>query len=155
MIKSPDLQRFDSRSCMYALRYGRSHIHGVGVFALECIPRGKKVIEYTGERLTTAQATRRYRRILSDGNRPNCLLRLNHRWILDGARHGSGAERINHSCDPNLRPKNTNGHMWFLSKRRIHIGEELTLDYRYGADLPSVRCRCGTCNCRGTINLKR
>jgi uncharacterized protein len=156
MREPTKIPRFNPRTSKYPLRFGRSGIHRVGVFAVDPIPRGKKVIEYTGERLTLAQAKRRFRRIwVPGGKRAIYLLRLNRRWVLDGAFHGSGAERINHSCDPNLKPKRTPGRMWFLSKRRIRPGEELTLDYEISAEAPRVRCRCGARNCRGTINRKK
>jgi len=156
MIKRADLPRFNSRTCKHALRYGRSHIHRLGVFAVEAISRGQKVIEYTGERLTMAQATRRFWRTWSPGTkRPVYLVQLSRRWVLDGAFHGSGAERINHSCEPNLKAKRISGHVWFLSKRAIKPGEELTVDYLFSPEAPVVRCRCGALSCRGTINLKR
>jgi len=137
----------DPRFSMYSLRIGRSAIHKIGVFAAEEIPRGKRVIEYTGERLTIPQAVARF-----GGRRPIYLLRLNRRWFLDGVEKGSGAERVNHCCDPNLKRKKIRGRMWFFSRRRIHRGEELTLDYLVSPKAPIVRCRCGSPNCRGTIN---
>src|ERR1700754_1185602 len=38
----------------------RSGIHGLGAFAIRDIPKGTKVIEYTGERISNAEADRRY-----------------------------------------------------------------------------------------------
>ena len=38
---------------------GQSAIHGRGVYARELIPDGTPVIEYTGERITKAEAARR------------------------------------------------------------------------------------------------
>jgi uncharacterized protein len=155
MSKLQKPPQIDPRFSKYPLRVYRSRIHRVGVFAVEAIPRGKKVIEYTGERITMAQATARFKRIwVPGGKRAIYLLRLNRRWVLDGAFHGSGAERINHGCDPNLKPKRIRGRMWFLSKRRIQPGEELTFDYRFSPRGPVIRCQCGSRNCRGTINRK-
>ena len=67
---------------------------------------------------------------------------------------GSGAEIINHSCDPNLRSCIVGGHILYMSKRAIRRGEELTVDYRFSDKIEKVRCRCGSSVCRGTINLK-
>jgi SET domain-containing protein len=67
---------------------------------------------------------------------------------------GSGAEIINHSCDPNLRSTIRNGHILYISKREIQPGEELTVDYRFSDDIGRVKCSCGARNCRGQINLK-
>ena len=72
---------------------------------------------------------------------------------LDGAFGGSGAEIINHSCDPNLRTWNFKGHILYMSKRVIRPGEELTVDYRFSDKIDKVKCRCGSPNCRGVINL--
>jgi hypothetical protein len=57
----------DPRYAKYPLRVGRSRIHGFGVFAVETIPRGRKVIEYTGERLNPQQARTRQRKVWSRG----------------------------------------------------------------------------------------
>ena len=38
----------------------RSKIHGKGVFAAKRIPRGTRVIEYLGERISHAEADARY-----------------------------------------------------------------------------------------------
>src|SRR5690349_17005616 len=38
----------------------RSPIHGLGAFALTDIPKGTRVIEYTGEKVSNAEADRRY-----------------------------------------------------------------------------------------------
>jgi SET domain-containing protein len=154
--KQLELRRFNPQTSKFPLRYGRSPIHSVGLFSDGPIPRGKKVIEYTGERLTIAQADARFRRNwVPGGKRPLYMLRISGRWVLDGAFDGSGAERINHSCDPNLKPFKTRGHMWFVSRRGIQPGEELTLDYQVSPNAPLVRCRCRSTHCRGTINVKK
>jgi uncharacterized protein len=156
MKRGPKLPRFNPRTSRYPLRYGCSRIHRVGVFAVEAIPRGKKVIEYTGERLTVAEAAKRFWRIWAPGGeRPIYLLPLNRRWVLDGAFHGSGAERINHCCAPNLTHKRIPGRVWYVSRRRIQPGEELTIDYGTSPDAPIIRCSCGAPNCRGTLNRKK
>lgn len=41
------------------------------------------------------------------------------------------------------------------SRRRIRVGEELTIDYRYPADLAPIPCLCGETACRGIINLQQ
>jgi hypothetical protein len=82
------------------------------------------------------------------------LFTLDDYWTLDGALGGSGAEIINHSCDPNLYAWIFKGHILYMSKRAIEAGEELTVDYRFSEKIDKVRCRCGSPHCRGTINLK-
>jgi SET domain-containing protein len=73
-----------------------SAIHRVGVFSGAAIPAGRKVIEYTGHRISRREADRRAGRSL------HYLFNLDADWCIDGASGGSGAELINHSCDPNL-----------------------------------------------------
>jgi SET domain-containing protein len=73
---------------------------------------------------------------------------------LDGAVGGSGAEYINHCCEPNIRTWITKGHILYMSNRDIRRGEELTVDYHFAKNIETVPCFCGAKNCRGTINVK-
>jgi len=82
------------------------------------------------------------------------LFTLDNYWTIDSACGGSGAEYINHSCDPNLWTWILKGHILYMSKRWIEIGEELTVDYHFSKDVETVPCSCGAANCRGTINIK-
>jgi len=139
---------------LWNLRVARSRIHRLGVFATICIPRARKVIEYTGERITTKEALRRFEKILRSPARDRriCFFHLSSRSLIDGAIGGSGAEWINHSCDPNLRARKIGKRIFYFSRRRIHQGEELTIDYRLPKTALRVACRCGSRACRGTIN---
>jgi SET domain-containing protein len=65
---------------------------------------------------------------------------------------GSGAEYINHSCDPNLYAWNFRGHILYMSKRAIKRGEELTIDYCFSKKIERVPCLCHSPKCRGAIN---
>jgi uncharacterized protein len=146
----------DRRFARFGLRIARSKIHGAGVFALEEIPPGVKVIEYSGERVTVREATVRSRRWERRGAREAIYLAyVSRECVIDGARGGCGAELINHSCAPNLGGRVRRSRLWFISRQRIRAGEELTLDYRVDATAVKVACRCGAKNCRGTINLTR
>jgi uncharacterized protein len=144
----------ESRYTAFRLRIRRSRIHGFGVFALEVIPKGKLVVEYSGELISRAAARRRFLRAWFSRGRRLYLARLNSYWVVDGAQGGSGAELINHSCDPNLQWKRFGGRLFFVARRRIRRGEELLLDYSFRKDGPRVVCRCGAASCRGTINTK-
>ena len=139
----------------FALRVIRSPIDRFGVVAAEDIPAGRKVIEYTGERITRREANRRYGLILrSRGAKRFYFFVLDRKWVIDGAVAGSGAELINHGCDPNLARRRIRGHILYFSRRRIRRGEELTIDYHYASDTIVQNCRCGSPKCRGTLNLK-
>jgi len=138
----------DSRYCCFRLRAGQSAIHRWGVYAEEPIPANRKVIEYTGERISRRETKRR-----SNGGEFNYLFTLDRYWTVDGAAGGSGAEFINHSCDPNCAARIITGHILYFSRRDIHLGEELTVDYRFDSRVEIVTCGCRSVKCRGTINL--
>jgi SET domain-containing protein len=140
--------RIDPRMACFRLRLDRSGIHGWGVYAAERIPSRRKVIEYTGERINRRETRRR-----GFGER-TYLFTLDNYWTLDGAVGGSGAELINHSCNPNLITWVFKGHILYMSKRDIRRGEELTVDYHFSDKIEDVPCRCGSALCRGTINIK-
>jgi SET domain-containing protein len=128
---------------------GRSSIHRWGVYAAEPIPSRRKVIEYTGEKISRREAKRR-----SDSRPHVYLFKINDYWCKDGAVGGSGAEYINHSCDPNLFYRIVYEHILYIAKRDIRRGEELTVDYQFAEDAERVPCSCGTPACRGTINVR-
>ena len=132
----------------YRLSVQPSEIHRWGVYAEEFIPQGRKIIEYTGERCNRRETSKRA------GGKLNYIFTLNDYWSLDGSVGGSGAEFINHSCDPNCYAWVFRGHILYMAAREIHPGEELTIDYHFDADVPPVKCACGASTCRGTINLK-
>jgi SET domain-containing protein len=125
----------------------QSKIHQRGVYAGERIPARRKVIEYTGEKISRRETKRRGQGDLT------YLFTLDDYWTLDGACGGSGAEIINHSCDPNLYAWNFQKHILYMSRRVIERGEELTIDYRFDKHVERVPCLCKARNCRGTINL--
>lgn len=139
--------RIDPRFAAYRLQLRRSPIHRWGVYAAQPIPVRRKVIEYTGERISRRETLRRGQDELT------YLFALDSYWTLDGAVGGSGAEFINHSCDPNLYSCNLKGHIIYMSKRSIEAGEELTVDYLFSKKIGPVPCRCGSRKCRGTINV--
>jgi len=143
----PGAPRIDPRLACFCLKTGRSGIHGWGVYAAEPIPARRKVIEYTGERISRKETRRR-----GLGER-TYLFTLDNYWTLDGAVGGSGAELINHSCDPNLYSWIFKGHILYMSKRSIRKGEELTVDYHFSDKIDAVPCRCSSALCRGTINI--
>jgi SET domain-containing protein len=144
LVRTPSI---DTRYCRYRLEIRESRIHQRGVYALEPIPARRKVIEYTGQKIGRRET---YKRGQGD---ITYLFTLDDYWTLDGAVGGSGAEIINHSCDPNLYTWNFKGHILYMSKRAIRRGEELTVDYRFSTKIERVPCACGARKCRGTINL--
>lgn len=141
--------RISEKHACFRLSVRPSRIHRWGVFAEEFIPKGRKVIEYTGEKISRRETARRARR------RYNYLFTLDAYWTIDGSVGGSGAEFINHSCEPNCVARICKGHILYFAARDIQPGEELTVDYRFDPDVEQVKCRCGAPGCRGTINLRK
>ena len=117
------------------------------MYAEQDMPANRKVVEYTGERISRKETKIRASRPL------NYIFTLDKYWSLDGSVGGSGAEYINHSCQPNVVARILKGHILYFSKRRIRKGEELTVDYHFDKDVERVPCACGAAKCRGTINL--
>ena len=140
--------RIDPRHTCFDIVIRRSKIHRYGVYANQRIPAHRKVIEYTGMRLNRKQAA------AIDSGEYTYLFAVDDYWTLDGAQGGSGAEIINHSCEPNLRTSIVHGHILYWSKRVIKAGEELTVDYRFSNKIERVPCLCGAKGCRGVINVK-
>jgi uncharacterized protein len=146
LVRAPSI---DLRYACFKMIIRRSKIHRYGVYAEECIPANRKVIEYTGERINRFEAKRRA------GGNLTYLFAVDPYWTLDGAVGGSGAEIINHSCDPNLISRVMKGHVLYMSLREIVPGEELTVDYHLDWNPPPTPCRCGTAKCRGTLEIRR
>lgn len=143
----PDaVPRLDPAACRFALRHGRSAIHRWGIFCAEPIPARRRVIEYTGQKIDWAEAYRRRIRARI------YLYWTGPRSAIDGAIGGSGAEFINHSCEPNLIARIRRGRVMLVSLRRIEAGEELLLDYQIGGNDTLLECRCGAPSCRGYMN---
>ncbi len=80
------------------------------------------------------------------------LFILDDKCVIDGSLGGSGAEFINHSCEPNLVTRIMKGHILYMSLLAIQKGEELTVDYNYDNRDETRHWTCGTRICRGTIN---
>jgi uncharacterized protein len=139
------ISRIRHKSARFRLRIGRSPIHRLGVFALEDIPAGHRVIEYTGRRLSQIQAGK-----LKQGEEEYVITGSSGQ-LIDGSAGGSGAELINHSCDPNLTWWSRKGRIFFFSRRPIAAGEELTIYYGYPTKAHRLPCHCGERRCRKTL----
>lgn len=148
--KSPATPVVDIRYTCFKLDIKPSKIHRWGVYAGEDIPARRKVMEYTGERINRKETKRRS----EEQAHMIYLFTLDKYWTLDGSVGGSGAQYINHCCDPNIVSEIRKGHIIYMSRRAIRKGEELTVDYHFAKDIEKIPCKCGTTACRGTINLK-
>jgi SET domain-containing protein len=124
----------------------KSTIQGDGCFATTSFQRWHKIANYTGERITNAEAKRRAKR------KRLRICGIDNRWSLDGSKGGNGTHYINHSCEPNAFMKILYGHILFIALRNIEAGEEITIDYEETLHSNKKRCTCGAPSCRGTIN---
>ena len=134
-----------------------SPLHGLGVFAARRIPRGTRVIEYLGERVSHAEADRRYDH-KDAGDSHTFLFIVDERTVIDAGVDGNEARFVNHSCEPNCESVIENQRVYIDAIRPIEPGEELTYDYqikREADDPPDIdavfACRCGVEGCRGSM----
>ena len=142
----------------------KSTIHGNGVFALEALRKGERVIEYKGLRRTHAEVDADDAGDVESGH--TFLFTLNDDYVIDANYKGNDARWINHSCAPNCEAviaeaegdDRTADKVFIEAIRDIKPGEELT--YNYGITLaerhtPRLKkiweCRCGSRKCTGTM----
>ena len=119
----------------------RRTVTGLGVFALEDIPAGKRIAEYTGPLVSNEEVARR--------RTGKYFFGVNSKWSIDGTPRSNTARYINHSCRPNAEAIVTSRRrVWIWSKRKIRAGEEITYDYgrEYFDDhIKPVGCKCEKC----------
>ena len=134
-----------------------SPLHGLGVFALQRIGKGTRIIEYLGERVSHAEADRRYESKDASDNH-TFLVIVDTRTVIDAGVNGNEARFVNHACAPNCESVIENSRVFIDAIRNIVPGEELTYDYqiqREADDPPDIdaifACRCGLKGCRGTM----
>ncbi len=111
--------------------------HGLGLFTLDPIPKGKRLIEYVGPYVTNEEVERRYTGKYFFG--------VNSKWSIDGTPRYNTARYINHSCRPNCEAIIHGRRVWIWSKRAIKAGEELS--YNYGKDYFDIHLNSNGCKC--------
>ena len=137
----------------------KSKVHGTGIFASNNIRKGKKVIEYLGEKISKSEGDRRsniriQKYLNSKTTGSVYIFELNSKYDIDGSPLYNKARYINHSCRPNCEVKIINGHIWIYSIKNIKKNDELSYDYGYEFDKDDYKdhiCRCGAKNCIGYI----
>lgn len=134
-----------------------SRIHGTGVFALQPIRKGRRIVEYTGDRVSHREADARYQD-KDEADNHTFLFIVDRRTVIDAGVNGNDARFINHSCAPNCETAIENRRVYIYALRDIVPGEELAYDYqiqREEGDPPNIEeifgCRCGAAKCRGTM----
>lgn len=139
----------------------RSAIHGRGVFAVNAVARGERILEYTGERISHEEADRRYGEIHENSSH-TMLFAANDEIVIDATKRGGPARWINHSCSPNCEADEIDGRVFISAARAIRPGQELLYDYNLVLEerhTPKLKrehpCHCGARNCRGTLLGKK
>ena len=134
-----------------------SPVHGKGAFALRRIPKGTRIVEYLGERVSHREADHRYEgRDADDAH--TFLFIVDSRTVIDAGVDGNDARFLNHSCNPNCESVIESRRVFIEAVRTIEPGEEMTYDYQIykeEGDPENIdevfACRCGFANCRGTM----
>lgn len=121
-----------------------SPIEGDGWFAGDDMDAGVVVVRFGGRLVDTAELAA----LFGAGPYVDTI-------SVDEATHlvmpsGTAAHFGNHSCDPNLAHV---GPYELATRRAVHTGEELTVDYatHSAAGGLDMACRCAAPRCRGRI----
>jgi len=134
-----------------------SPVHGRGVFAVQPIKKGARIIEYLGDRVSHEAADKRYEDHDENDNH-TFLFIVDKHTVIDAGVGGNDARFINHQCEGNCESVIENRRVFIDATRDISPGQELGYDYEIGRekdDPPNVdeiyACRCGSPKCRGTM----
>ena len=109
---------------------------GLGLFALNDIKKGSKIIQYTGIKIPRDDLSR---------HKGRYLFTLNDKWTIDGRSRDNIARYANHSCRPNADTITTARTIWIIAKRKIRAGEEIT--YNYGKEYFNQFIKPNGCKC--------
>jgi uncharacterized protein len=117
---------------------------GLGIFAVEPIPRGETVCAFGG----TITGRDEFDRL--DQHRRSHSIQIDYDLYLVGPAELAPADYVNHSCEPNA---GLLGNVIVVAMTDIAPGEEICFDYAMcdTDDYDEFVCECGTARCRGLI----
>jgi SET domain-containing protein len=135
----------------------KSSVHGRGVFALQAIAAGQRILEYRGEVTSWRRACDRYRRSGVRGH--TFIFGLADGRVIDGSVGGNSARWLNHSCQPNCEAvEDERGRVFVETLEDVMPGEELCIAYGLTIDeaitpelIADYACRCGAKRCTGSM----
>ena len=116
----------------------KSKIQGLGVFAGKDFKRNEIVIKWD----TSNQLTKKQFDALDEKGR-KYIANVDGKFIVQQA----PAKYVNHSCNPNTYVRN----FCDVAKRDIKKGEEITSDYGEDTEGFTMKCNCGSKDCRKII----
>lgn len=155
--KASAVKPFDSLAVSPLVEARNSPIHGRGVYAIAPIKKGTRIFEYLGDRITHAEADRRYE-MKGDDDGHTFLFIASNRTVIDAGVGGNDARFINHHCKPNCETVIEGSRVFIDAIRNIQPGDELGYDYQLTwestdepEELALYSCRCGAKRCRGTM----
>jgi len=126
----------DQGGGLYAIK---RTVTGLGLFATKPIPKGKRIVEYTGPFILNKDVEQ------SNGK---YFFGINSKWSIDGSPRTNIARYINHSCKPNAEAIISGRSVWIWARKKIKAGEEITYDYGreyFEGVIESLGCRCRKC----------
>jgi uncharacterized protein len=112
---------------------------GLGLFAMEDIPKGVCYIEYFGRPISEKE---KY-----DSN-SKYLFEIDSKITVDGTDRKNIARYVNHSCKPNSEANIYKKRIYFLTIKNVKAGEELCYDYGkeyFDEHIKPKGCRCIKC----------
>lgn len=111
---------------------------GLGLYTVDPIKKGDKVIQYGGYKITDDEADQKGGKYLFDI--------LDSKYTIDGTPRWNLARYANHACKSNCEAAWYGQQVWICAKRNIAPGEELTYNYgkEYFQDLlgGAKHCKC-------------
>jgi uncharacterized protein len=112
---------------------------GRGLFSVDPIERGARIVAYTGRVLSEEE---KYT------SKSKYLFEVNERMTIDGWEKSNLARYINHSCRPNCVVDIWRGQLYVMAKRAIKSSEELFYDYGteyFNKHIRPKGCKCPKC----------
>jgi SET domain-containing protein len=132
----------------------RSSVHGTGLFALQPLAAGERLIEYKGQ--VTGWRRAAARQHAEAGH--TFVFGLSSGRVIDGSRGGNSARFLNHACAPNCEAVETGDRVFIYTLTVIKPGDELFIDYGLSVDgeiTEDIRtryaCHCGASTCRRSM----
>jgi hypothetical protein len=124
---------------------------GRGVFVRADIKAGQVIGDYLGKIVPGDYE--------SDDENGHYWMWLNEKTSVLADPKDIGVHLINHSCVPNCDVDYHEGHVIFFANRKLHAGEEMTLDYALEpppkGEVCNHRCECGSPFCRGSFHTSQ